>query len=102
MTSPRREPRSKQRRIVIIGGGFSGAALSMELVAAGDAATETLVIGRAGRLGPGLAYSTADRGHLLNVHASRMSALPDAPDESGGAGANAREPRLKAGAPVTP
>lgn len=39
-----------------------------------------VLIERNVRFGKGLAYSTAHNGHLLNVRAANMSALPDDPD----------------------
>jgi uncharacterized NAD(P)/FAD-binding protein YdhS len=68
-----------RQRIVIIGGGFSGAALALELAATERA--QVSVVDRFGSFGRGLAYSTTDPAHLLNVHAERMSVLADAPDD---------------------
>jgi uncharacterized NAD(P)/FAD-binding protein YdhS len=64
--------------LAIIGGGFSGAVLALETRARGGCAT---VIDKAGAFGRGLAYSTKDPAHLLNVPAGRMSVMPDAPDD---------------------
>lgn len=69
----------KRQRIVIIGGGFSGAALALELV--NTTGARVTVIDRFGGFGRGLAYSTQNPAHFLNVHAERMSVLPDAPDD---------------------
>lgn len=66
------------RRIAVIGGGFSGAALALEICALGG---QVIVIDKGGGFGRGLAYSTPDPAHLLNVPAGRMSVLPDAPDD---------------------
>jgi len=42
--------------------------------------TEIMIIERRANLGRGVAYSTLDPGHLLNVRAANMSAFPDDPD----------------------
>lgn len=68
------------RQIAIIGAGCSGTLLAVQLLrrARGPLAIELFDL--SGRFGPGLAYSTGSPVHLLNVAASRMSALPDEPD----------------------
>ena len=68
-------------RIAIIGGGASGALTALHLARAlpvGSA--ELIVIEPAEEIGRGLAYSTDDPGHLLNVRAANMSAFADQPD----------------------
>jgi uncharacterized NAD(P)/FAD-binding protein YdhS len=67
----------KRTRVAIIGAGFSGAVLAAHLARRGAPVT---LIGKGRRFGTGLAYGTKDRGHLLNVRASNMSAFPDRPD----------------------
>lgn len=63
--------------VAIVGGGFSGTLLAVNLVRhEGPRAT---LFERASRPGTGLAYSTASQAHLLNVRAANMSALPDDP-----------------------
>ena len=64
-------------RVVVVGGGFSGATLAARLAEAGIAST---LINRTPDFGLGVAYSTPFEGHLLNVRSSRMSALADQPD----------------------
>jgi uncharacterized NAD(P)/FAD-binding protein YdhS len=64
--------------IAIVGGGASGTLLAAQLLRAG--AARVVLIERAGRLGRGVAYGTGFAGHLLNVPAASMSALPDDPD----------------------
>lgn len=61
----------------IIGGGFSGTLLAVNLVRHQGPACA--IIERRTDAGLGLAYSTASRSHLLNVRAANMSALPDDP-----------------------
>jgi len=70
----------KRRRVVIIGGGFSGVAVAAQL-AARPHAPDILLIERSDRFGAGVAYSTPERAHLLNVRATGMSFHPDKPDD---------------------
>jgi uncharacterized NAD(P)/FAD-binding protein YdhS len=88
----------KRKRVAIVGGGFSGSALAAQLARRGKAAPDIVLIERRPRFGPGLAYSTKDTGHILNVRASNLSAFPEQPDHfvrwlskhGGGAGAPTR------------
>lgn len=64
-------------RVAILGGGFSGAALAIQLARAGGV-NVTLVEPNA--VGRGVAYAT-DPAHLLNVPAAKMSLFPDAPED---------------------
>ncbi|WP_447911363.1 FAD/NAD(P)-binding protein [Brevundimonas bullata] len=64
--------------VVIIGGGFSGAMLAARLAERGQA---SVLIERQGEAGPGLAYSTVQDAHRLNVRAGRMSAMADRPQD---------------------
>jgi len=68
MRSDRRAP------VAIVGGGFSGTILAVQLAKRG---IRSVLIDGSGRAGNGLAYSTRDPAHLVNVRASGMSALPD-------------------------
>ena len=70
----------RRRRVAIIGAGFSGAVLAAHLMRRGRAAPDVTLIERRKRFGPGLAYSTKDSTHLLNVRASNMSAFPERAD----------------------
>lgn len=66
-------------RAAVIGGGFSGTLSVIQLIVQ---AREPLTIEwfeRSGAFGPGLAYSTQDINHLLNVRAAFMGAFPDRP-----------------------
>jgi uncharacterized NAD(P)/FAD-binding protein YdhS len=72
----------KRRRIVIVGGGASGALVAAQLLKVrGRRAPDVVLIERGKRFGPGLAYGGVDQSHLLNVRASNMSAFPDAPED---------------------
>lgn len=65
--------------VAIVGGGFSGTLLAINLLRHGDARV-TLIERRGDRLGRGLAFGAAHGDHILNVRAANMSALPDQPD----------------------
>lgn len=68
-------------RIAIIGGGASGALMALHLARAlPTGSAEVIVFEPAEEIGRGLAYSTDDPGHLLNVRAANMSAFADQPD----------------------
>ncbi|PWR20707.1 FAD/NAD(P)-binding protein [Zavarzinia compransoris] len=66
-------------RIAIIGAGFTGAQLTLELLRRAPRGTTILLFERSGIFGPGLAYSTVHADHLLNVRAANMSAFEDDP-----------------------
>jgi uncharacterized NAD(P)/FAD-binding protein YdhS len=68
-------------RVVIVGGGASGtlAALHLTRRAAAAGVPLQLDIIEPDQLGRGVAYSTGNHGHRLNVPAAGMSALPEAP-----------------------
>jgi uncharacterized NAD(P)/FAD-binding protein YdhS len=68
----------KVDHVAIIGGGFSGVLLAINLLRHGNVRV-TLVERRPDRLGRGLAYGAAQADHILNVRAANMSALPDQP-----------------------
>lgn len=62
--------------VAIVGGGFSGTMTALHLARRG---VEAVLIDGSGRAGRGVAYSTTDPAHLLNVPAAKMSAWPDEP-----------------------
>jgi uncharacterized NAD(P)/FAD-binding protein YdhS len=64
------------KHVAIVGGGFSGTMLAVQLLRRGARVT---LIERARPPGRGLAYGAADPIHLLNVRAGNMSAYPDDP-----------------------
>jgi uncharacterized NAD(P)/FAD-binding protein YdhS len=72
--------RSSQPRIVIIGGGFSGATVALNLLRhlAPGSARITIIEPRP-LLGGGVAYSSNDPAHRLNVPAARMLVLAEEP-----------------------
>lgn len=63
--------------VAIIGGGFSGTMLAVQLLRRGE--TRVTLIERSGTPGRGLAYGAAHSMHLLNVRAGGMSAYADDP-----------------------
>ena len=63
--------------VAIVGGGFSGTILAAQLARRGI--TSALIDG-SGRMGRGVAYSTSEPVHLLNVPAEGMSAWSGEPD----------------------
>jgi uncharacterized NAD(P)/FAD-binding protein YdhS len=67
--------------IAIIGAGFSGTLLSLHLLRRTTPSAKLILIERNSQFGRGLAYSTGNPGHILNVPASRMSAFHDQPDD---------------------
>jgi uncharacterized NAD(P)/FAD-binding protein YdhS len=64
-------------QVAIIGGGFSGTILAAQLARRGIA---SVLIDGSGRMGRGVAYSTTEPAHLLNVRAEGMSAWSGEPD----------------------
>ena len=67
--------------VAIIGGGFSGTMVAAQLARRG---IPSVLIEGNGRMGRGIAYSTLDPAHVLNVRAEVMSAWPDEPDNFAG------------------
>jgi uncharacterized NAD(P)/FAD-binding protein YdhS len=63
--------------VAIIGGGASGTILAAQLARRG---IDAILIEGSGRAGKGVAYSTTEPAHLLNVRAEGMSAWAGEPD----------------------
>lgn len=92
MFRPRPEPTGEDRMrawgrtpiVVVVGGGFSGtmaAAQTLRRAQEAGLSVKVVLVERRGALGEGVAYSTREPVHLLNVPAGRMSAWPDCPDD---------------------
>ena len=77
MSAPGTEPRS----VAVLGGGFSGVALTCALLRHARRPLQVTLIERRTDLGCGVAYGTARLSHLLNVPAGRMGVDPQ--DEAG-------------------
>ena len=75
MNGPDAQP--KPRHIVIVGGGFSGAALAVQLVRRSRQPLKITIIEGRATLGAGLAYSTTDPDHRLNAPSFSHTLLPD-------------------------
>jgi len=66
------------KRITIIGGGATGTLLAVNLIRhAGDQPLVINIVEKNERFGLGVAYSTVQDYHLLNVPAGKMGAFPD-------------------------
>lgn len=64
--------------VAVIGAGFSGTMVAHQILGT-SAGRPVLLCERADSFARGLAYSTDNPGHVLNVRAANMSALPDQP-----------------------
>jgi uncharacterized NAD(P)/FAD-binding protein YdhS len=63
--------------VAVVGGGASGTLLAAQLLRAGG--TRVVLIERGEGVGRGVAYGTAFPGHLMNVPAASLTAIPDDP-----------------------
>lgn len=70
-------------RVAVVGAGAAGTLVAAHLVdaaARNGCRVEVTLVDPAAEVGRGVAYSTTDRRHLLNVPCGRMSAWPQDPD----------------------
>jgi len=67
-------------RVAIIGAGFSGSLLAVQLLRRFLPGGRVYLIEKNANFGRGLAYSTGNPNHVLNVRAGRMSAFADEPN----------------------
>jgi uncharacterized NAD(P)/FAD-binding protein YdhS len=65
--------------VIIIGAGFTGTALAIQLARRLPESARVLLVGTPKATGRGIAYGTDNPEHLLNVRAERMSLFPDDP-----------------------
>jgi uncharacterized NAD(P)/FAD-binding protein YdhS len=63
--------------VAIIGAGFCGSMVAVNLLRKAKEQVDIALIERSGSFARGLAYGTTDRSHLLNVPAAKMGAFPD-------------------------
>jgi uncharacterized NAD(P)/FAD-binding protein YdhS len=68
-------------RIVIVGGGLTGAAAAIQLLRTIDYSFDLVMIEPEEQLGRGLAYGKAEAFHLLNVRAGKLGIFPDQPND---------------------
>ncbi len=68
-------------RVAVIGGGFCGAFFAAQLAAYSTTPLAISVIEPRPRLGGGVAYSSEDPAHRINVPASRMTLFPERPND---------------------
>jgi uncharacterized NAD(P)/FAD-binding protein YdhS len=68
------------RRVVIIGGGFSGTALAHTIIRNIPCRLHVTIVEPRPSLGEGIAYSTPDDKHLLNAPATFFSLYPEQPN----------------------
>jgi uncharacterized NAD(P)/FAD-binding protein YdhS len=66
-------------QIAIVGAGFTGTLLAVHLLREAKAPLTVHLIEQYGWFGRGVAYSTGNPSHLLNIRVANMSALPDDP-----------------------
>lgn len=67
-------------RVLVVGGGAAGVITAATLLRqAGETPLDVEIVERGSVVGPGLAYGTRERLHLLNNYAGRMSAFEDDP-----------------------
>ena len=73
--------RARARHVVIVGGGFSGAAVAYHLLREASADTHIHIVEKGPWIGRGIAYGVESDCFKLNVPASRMSIDPTVPDD---------------------
>lgn len=66
-------------RVAVIGGGFCGAFFAAQLAQASVGTLSIVVIEPRAALGGGVAYSSPDPAHRINVPANRMTLFPEKP-----------------------
>jgi uncharacterized NAD(P)/FAD-binding protein YdhS len=73
--------RSAPLRVAVVGGGFCGAFFAAQLAEYSTTPLAISVIEPRARLGGGVAYSSEDPAHRVNVPASRMILFPERPND---------------------
>lgn len=80
MTTTKQLPSAEVFNLAIIGGGASGTILLLHLLEEMKDPFSVVIIHKGHERAKGVAYSTEDPAHLLNVRAGRMSAYANKPD----------------------
>lgn len=80
-TAPAPDGPRERADVAVVGGGASGTLTAIHLMASRAHDLSVTVHEASGELARGLAYSTTDRRHLLNVRSRHMSAFPDIPGD---------------------
>ncbi|HEX9952174.1 MAG TPA: FAD/NAD(P)-binding protein, partial [Rubricoccaceae bacterium] len=62
--------------LAIVGGGASGTLVAIHALAQARAPLAVVLVEARAKIGQGVAYSTPDSAHRLNVPAGKMSAFP--------------------------
>jgi len=68
------------KNVVIVGGGFTGTLAAVNLARLSTSPLRVTIVNHENPSGRGIAYSTRNVAHLLNVAARNMSALADQPN----------------------
>jgi uncharacterized NAD(P)/FAD-binding protein YdhS len=71
----------REPTIAVIGGGFSGTLLALHLLRRCPPAVRIHLVEQSPSFGRGVAYSTGNLNHVLNVPTARMSAFHDRPND---------------------
>ena len=66
--------------VAVVGGGAGGTLVAIQLLRQARSLFSIVLVEGGEKLARGVAYSTSEPDHLLNVPAGKMSALPDVPD----------------------
>ncbi|MBK8551304.1 MAG: FAD/NAD(P)-binding protein [Ignavibacteria bacterium] len=66
--------------IAIVGGGFCGSITLVQLLKQSDIPLEIVLVNKNNPITTGIAFSSYNPKHVLNVPAAKMSAFPDDPD----------------------
>jgi len=68
------------KTVAIVGGGFCGTVVAAQLLSRSEDPICVRLFDRTGTFGAGIAYTTDEPNHFLNVPAAKMSALEGQPD----------------------
>ena len=74
--------RTSATRLVIVGGGYTGAVLAMNAARIGTGSLDITILEPAADLGRGIAYGTTDPSHRINVPSDRMNLFKAEPGQA--------------------